>query len=109
MSRIGKVESKIAKIVRRRQAKKRLPIVIAVKSKRGPTIAKCDVDGNVWVYSHYVEEYVRSKSSWLYEGQEDYVRQRVRHEWQPVGGGHKVGLKGREKYLTVLEKPVKGE
>jgi hypothetical protein len=108
MSRIARIESKIAAIVRRRQAKKQLPIVIAVKSKRGPTIAKCDVDGNVWVYSHYVEEYVRSKFSWLYKGQEDYVRQRVQHTWQPTGGGHKVGLRGREKYLTVLKKPVKG-
>lgn len=107
MARITRVESKIAAIVRRRQVKKQLPIVIAVKSKRGPTIAKCDVHGNVWVYSHYVEEYVRSKFSWLYEGQEAYVRARVRHEWQPVGG-RKRGTRDKEKYLTPLKKPVKG-
>ena len=108
MASLKRVQEKLAKINQRLAAKKQKPIVIAVKSKRGPTIAKCDVHGNVWVYSHYVEEYVRSKFSWLYKGQEDYVRQRVRHTWQPTGGGHKVGLRGREKYLPLLKKPVKG-
>jgi hypothetical protein len=100
---LKKVQQKLAAINARLSAKKNKPIVVKINSKRGPTIAKCDVHGNVWVYSHYVEEYIRSKFSWLYEGQEKYVRQRVRHEWQPTGG-KKRGLKSKEKYLTSLKK-----